>query len=286
MSKKIHKLHGQASPITASGIALAEIPKGVTLHVTTIECLSSAGAPLTVAQMKAEVDTITIKAGSREIVNNISATDLLELEAYWGLTNADGYINIYHALPYMEQYANLQGNALDREITAIGTMDSRQITAQVKLASSIPTVAQINILGEVTEDGRNFGAFISYKKENRSFATASTEQIDELPKGIANRAHILWKLSKATLTSMNLKVNGRDLMEDKKLTLLQAQNVNAGRVAVSGRVHIDFTKDNTLRLQDLLAQGGVNEQRLDVVWSTGPTSYEILLVQLEDIDRQ
>jgi hypothetical protein len=282
---KIDKLHGALSPVAANSIGMAEIPLGPTLHTTKIECLTSAGAHLTVAQMKSEIEYITIKAGSREIVNQISATDLLELEAYWGLTNKDGYINIYHALPFLEQ--RFRGSdAQDGEVTAIGTKDSKQIVVYVKVASGATNVSKINVRGKVTEDGRKFGSFVTYKKESRSHTTTGNEQVDKLPKGISDRAHLLWKLSAATLDQLNLKVNGRDLLEDKKIEEIQMENVNSGRVAVSGKLHIDFTLGNIFRFQDFLGQLGVTEQRLDVNWTTAPNSYEILMLQLEDISKQ
>ena len=284
---KFDKLHAAASPVAAGSVAQAEIPRGVTLHTTTIECLTAAGAHLTVAQMKTEIEYITIKFGSREIVNQISGTDLLELEAFWGLTNKDGYINIYHALPYLEhKFVNQGAQAgLDKEFLSLGTVDAKQIMVYIKVASGATLVSSINVRGKVSEDGRKLGSFVTYKENDRSHTTTGTEQIDNLPFGVFGRAHILWKFSKNTLTEYNLKVNGRDIYEDKKLEETQAQNVNAGRVNVSGRMHIDFTLDNVFRASDLLAQGGVNEQRLDVEWGTAPNSYTILMLQVEDLDK-
>lgn len=286
--KKFIKHHNAASPVTAGNIALADIPRGVTLHQTILECKSSGGVLLTVAQMKAEIDYITLQIGSREVYNQISATDLLEMEAYLGNSNKDGYITLYHALPHLDKYARIAGNNIDKEITSIGTTNAEKITVKIKLNGTAPTVGggTINVKGLVSEDARKMGSFLVWQKHNREFSNTGKQELSDLPKGDANRAYVFLKFSKDTLSEVNLKVNNRDWLEDVSKELHQHQNVNAGRTLVTNKFHIDFTLENALRIRDLLPQGGVNELRADLTWSTPPNSYEILAVTLEDLNQQ
>jgi hypothetical protein len=289
-SKKFYKHHGNASPVTAAAIAIATIARGVTLHTTTLEFRTSAGVLLTVNEMKSDVEYITIKDGANEVVNQISGTDLLELEEYLTESNEAGYITIYHALPNFDKQQGVGGidALLGKELLAYGTADRGDLTVYVKVASGSTALAggTISVDGYVTLDGRKRGAYIKLQNFNREFSSTGRQEISDLPKSSMDSAYMLKKWSKSTLSAINLKVNGVDLLEDATKQILERTQKLAGRTLIANKFHVDFMHDNIIRVDDFLAQRGLTEMRYDIEWTTAPGSHAILCMELVDISKQ
>lgn len=270
--------HHNSFGTVAVGNVFAEIPRGVKLFQTILEILDGSGNPVSLTNMKADIDEISFLDGNNQVVNQISPTELLDIEKYLGNTNSAGLITIYHALPNLDQ--KLARFQTDGESLAYGTIGANKLTVRVKL-NSVANISEINLKGLVSDANEVRGSYITLGRHNREFNSIDEQELSDLPMNVPGRTKLLEMFNKNTLDSINVKHGGRDIIENMSKTLIEHLQVNAGRTLITGKFCLDFMLDNIFRLSDFLTLN-TTEMRYDINWTTAPGSYNIVVMTLND----
>jgi len=256
--------------IAAGALATGEVPTAGTHYALFLRCLTSAGAALTVAQIKAEIGDIIIRINGEQIVE-ASATFLLDLQKYYGdalgAGNVDGIIPIWFARPHL-------ATDKERSIFAIGTEDISSFTVDVNVVA-VTNLASIEVLSLVTPERRVLGQHIRISKFPQSFGTTGIQEITTLPKEGNNVGYMALHLEESggTIDKATVKLGGNNIFEDVDPNLNQVLLELAKRTPQSGYFHIDFSRSNDLL--GFLPMANVKDFRQQIEWSVSPSTYSI-----------
>lgn len=209
--------------IAAGEVASARIPTRGTIYGLYLRLLTSAGAELTVAQMKAAIGNITLQFDGEQVREH-SATFLLDHQKYYGDSinagNVDGIIPIHFAPAHLANFA-------ERAVYAIGTNNLAQMTIEANIVS-VAALNSIEIWAEVTNEKRDVGQHIRIKKFPRNFGATGVQEITDLPKEgktVAYRAmHI--EEGAGQIDEVTIKVDDRDIYDELPSSL---RNVDQNR---------------------------------------------------------
>jgi Viral coat protein P2 N-terminal domain len=290
---KYLKLHAGLQNIGTSQIGSARIPRGVTLHETHLEFRTSTGTPVSLVQMRTEVLYVKMSIGSK-VICQLSATQLLALEAYMGEANQAGYLRIFHDLPHLESRA-------ERDALAIGTTDTDEIFIEVTFGTvggaGVGT-ASCNIRGLVSSEQRPLGAHCIFRESTRSFASTGEQEVADLERANMSKRgvsayvfHMIQLPGSSTLTDIRVRVNGLDRFDRIKKEHMDALQTRAGRVLqASGTAPttngiwqvIDWAIDNTI--DACFPLQGISEFSAYLTWATAaPNAYKIVHCQIDEL---
>jgi hypothetical protein len=267
--------------ITANGSVSCTIPNGPTLLSTLIEFRKAAGALMTKAEFLAEIGLIEMFVGSTPIVR-ATAQELSDFADFIGRGFQTGYLEIFHAMIWQELQAG-------REVYGIGTAELGQtaVTVRVNFKATVTNVGAsgggVACYGFIDPRRRSVGGHLRFESFNRSFATASIEEIIDLPKASEDDAYLMLQFSADTITTQEIIVDGV-VVQDSKTTkeLLQIRNIRGGRTTVASRLHTDFSHRNTF---DSILPKGMQEFKIRQAWSSAPGAYTLMAVRAVGLSR-
>lgn len=265
--------------IGAGNVATAEVPTTGTHYGLFLRCLTSAGADLTPAQIKADVGNIVIRLDGEQIIE-ASATFLLDLQKYYGDSigagNVNGIIPVYFAPAHLALFS-------ERAVFALGTADINQFTIDANIVG-VAQLSSIEVYSEVTNEVRNVGQHIRIKKFPQNFGTTGTQEITTLPKegpSVGYRAlHI--EDNTGTIDKVTVKIGGNDIYDEVDDTLAQVLNERQKRTPQTGYYHVDFSRNNDLT--SFLPMKGVQDFRQQIQWSgSAPNNFNIYAEQIHNL---
>lgn len=244
----------QFAPLTGVGVgalATQEIPTGGTHYAYILRLLTSGGALITAAQVKADVDLLEILVDGQTF---ISATGevLLALTDYY-YKSKEGYVAVAGqiVIPLSRDYLNQN---VEGDVFAWGTGDINTITLQVSFDSSSITTSSVQIYVEKTDEARVLGQHVRLQRFPQNSSSTGEKSIGDIPKEPGTNVfafHILYDDNTTTLGSFILTVGANDVLQ---LTsdLMNALYSKAGRyvytnASANSIYPVDFHLVNDLR---------------------------------------
>jgi hypothetical protein len=273
------KMPDFSGSVAANARLTANVPVGRSIHYFQLACKTGAGAALTEAQMKADIDEITVKING-DIIFQGTATLLLDIfNTYYGANIGNVVEAGIIEIPF--DRINL---AADRtqNVFKLGTANVKTVTVEVKLAGTVSNLASIDLYAGRSEN-EPLGLFVTLKKFSYSFAATGVQEISDLPRNPINKLmalHITNGSNPGVIDDVEFRINNQTVYEAD-----QSQNDHnlqrAGRSPVSGYYHLDMIRQNSIR--NVLPFQQVQDMRLMIDWSTAPTTFEIYKETIEGV---
>jgi hypothetical protein len=264
--------------VTASSVATARIPTTGTHYALYLMPKSSAGAAVSVANMKTAIGNIVIRINGDQIME-ATATFFLDLQKYYGdavgAGNVAGVIPIYFAPQTLPTFA-------ERGIFAIGTSNVNSFTVDMNILSTA-NMATIDVFSEVTPEVRVVGQHIRIKKFPQTFSTTGEQEITTLPLEGATvgykALHI--EAGSGAFEDVTVKVANYAIFDQVETELNQVLLERSERNPQSGYYHVAFDKNNDLSA--FLPMKGVQDFRQIIDWSTAPSNYNVYAEQIHGL---
>lgn len=276
MSVRQMKKYASMSGVATGALATMDMPIGGTHYAYFLRCLNSSNAEVTVAQMKAELDTVRILIDG-ETALDATATLLLELQQYYYAfrngANVDGIIPINWSRDFLPSVLGANTSALQGDVFALGNRNIQNITIEVK-CGTLTNIAKIEVFAQRVDAPTDLGQFVRLQNFPQNFATTGTNVVDGIPKEIRT-AHLAYHIKHATgtLDQATVIVNGTDRLK-LPAKLNQVISEKAGRDPQSGITTLAFDLQNNLA--GFLPMVDVQDLRLELEWSgAAPNNYNI-----------
>lgn len=262
--------------IAAGAKATVEIPTTGTHLYLLLRCKTAAGAALTVAQMKAAINLITIRLNGVAKYEG-TAKFFLDRQKYYGDAHGAGNVDGIIAIPYIRQHLpTLEG----RMVTAWGMQDITSYTVDIDVVT-VASLASIEVLSEVDMTPRRLGQHIEIRRHPFNFANTGLDEINSLPRfakpGNLNDSGYLAmhiEAGNGTFSNVTVKVNNEDYFQEVDPNLNKVYLQSLKRTPQAGYFHIDFARNNNLL--SLLPMSGVQDFRQQITWITAaPDNYNV-----------
>lgn len=264
-----------AGSFATGGKITGQIPTGPSYRKTTLRFTKAAGLS-TAAEIAAQVARVRLVFGS-ETVADLTAEELQKVGAHYGLDSLAGYLEIPHFLHFLD-------NQAQRDVSTIGTADIKQIQAEVTFGT-IPgdatAITGCKVVSEAVPERRPMGAYVSFRSNNRTFASAAAETITDLDVNVTDAgtlAHFFFKTG-ATISITNLRqeVESFVTMDDVDKNALDMLNKRAGRTVQSDVVAIDYALGNSL---GQVLRHGIRSFKVIPTFGSAPNTYSIIEARL------
>jgi hypothetical protein len=225
------------SGVAAGQTATVDVPVRGTYYNIALEYRES-GTLANQATIEAAITEIRVKING-QVQRRFSAEDLIDINAYHGITYQNGYLVIFFAEPWARHEKS-------EDVLAWGTADvqSFQIEVDIDAGATAPTLSATAIK---TQENRNLGAIKKWLKYN--VAVAGT--------GITNYQTLPRTDSYATIHAKSANISDVKVLVDRSevFNLTAAQNTqdlnNIPHLKPqTGYFHVDFNA--TGRIEDLL----------------------------------
>ncbi|MEY2878328.1 MAG: Viral coat protein N-terminal domain [Verrucomicrobiota bacterium] len=283
MPRLLQKLPDPTGNIVSNGKATFLIPKGVSLHDVTFHFQDNA-VDMTVAQMKARVDSIVLKV-SGKAVREWTPTTLDIANATNGAQYAasNGYLRDYYSEPWRRTIEGEERNAM-------GTQGVGDITYEVKF-NNAAVVPFVEAYATIETADRPFTAYPFRHVRNYPGLPVANGRTQMPGQGLLRDYGLFYDrihFPSALVTSARIEVNKFVKWEDIPRTLLSEIFAKCGLSLQANCYSIAFSATSR-QLTDLLASfvtlpgGGaqlVNDLRVELV-GTGAGSVDAFTEQYQ-----
>lgn len=273
---------GVASNVTAT----VRIPTSGTHYGLILNCLGSANAASSIANIKSSLTNFILRHNGEQIMEG-TPTFFLDLHKYYfdaytgGAANVAGVVPI----PFAPYHFN---NFEERRLFAVGTKDIQTMTLDIvcgTLVGGATGVTSIECYSEVDPEVRMRGQHIRIKKFPQSFATTGVQEVSTLPlegPTVGYKAlHIELGTGVGVAADVTVKV-GNYAIHDQIKTAVNTVLSNFGRRTPQGAYsHVDFGKNNSIA--SFLPMALVQDFRILINWTTTPTSFNIYAEQIHGL---
>lgn len=250
--------------VSSNNLATRDIPKGGTIYDAYLYCVQPAGTPVTVANMKTEIQRIRLRIDG-DLIIDATPTFLLDLQKYFGdregAGNVDGVIPLHFASMILNNPASVA-------LYALGTQNIDNITVEVQ-CGTLTTTARIELYTSRSDEKRNLGLHHRILAYPQNFNTTGEQEISTLPKTptIAYESlHI--EDAAGTIDSLTVTANAVDIVDEIPANVQQVILENTGRTPQTGYYHVTFNRLNASN--EALPMAGVNDWRQKINWSVSP----------------
>lgn len=176
---------------------------------------------------RAQIKDIEVVINGKTIQTFASATELQDINDFYGRDDIAGYVTLYFARPEMD-------NVTMQRMTALGTADVQTLSVNVDIdaAAAAPVITAHAVLSE----RQPLGLITKVKAFPMSSAVAGEIEIDNIPRGPRIQAiHLL----KADISNIEVELDGQKIYEASK-TLGEVVQKQHGRVPVTAKAtHFD-----------------------------------------------
>jgi len=264
MGIKSTNVHEQKA-LTSGQNATLQIPSYGKIQSLFLHFLTSAGASVTEAQIRAEIGNIRLTLGGKDVVNSDAVT-LLDLYEALGVNiseslGVDGVIELNVGRLFYTDPAV-------RDLFGWGTADVSTIQVQVT-AGTLSAIASVQAYTSREAVNENLGAHSRFIDYPQSFNATGDHTVDTLPRDL-DSAYLMVMANdgaSGTITDGESKVNSVNVHEKTPLNINKAFASNSKVVQPAGYFCYTFLDGS---LTGRLPMVGVTDLRFKTTFSVAP----------------
>jgi hypothetical protein len=263
--------------LTSNQTATIQVPAGGKIHKLQLCFTTGAGAPVTEAQIRAEIGNIRLTVNGTEHVNStaIRLLDFQEMLASNVGTPAGigGVVELL--LP-----ALIYPDPIARDVFGLGTANVTSIQIQIT-AGTLATIAAVQAFSARTPVQENLGAYMSFVDYNVTFNAIGEHTLDTLPRDI--NTNLLFCVvddgTAGTITFGECILNGQTLIEKYPSAVNASIISDSGMTQLAGYFIYSF---NDGGLTSNLPMQGASDFRIKTTFSVAPgaAGYNVTLVKI------
>lgn len=290
MFKPLEKF-ADINPITANGIATADLPVAGVYHAIYLRCIAPDGSAVSVANMKADIERIRLTLdGVNYFEPNSDA--IFDLFTYYynkrGASVQAGIFPILLTPSYFE-------NDVEAAPFGYGMADINTLQLEIEFGSAVNTaahIAQVQVFVERTNQNRPLGTHRRLIRLERAFSSSGVQEVTDISfargEGTVTTAmHIQHDGSAAVINNVEVLVNNQ-VVVNAKPNVMQVMSELAGRkwmadTNTKSLFSIPFNLSNNGR--GYLTHVGIEDLRLKIDWSAAPGSYTILHESIHNVGK-
>lgn len=222
--------------VVAGQRASARLPVGLTYNYLFVRA-KTAGTDMTEAQMKSMLNDVRLLIDG-DLKIEASATELLDIAQYYGITIQDGVLPIVFSRPWMR---TVQGE----DVLAYGTKDvaTMDITIDVDATALTPTLELYAVQSAPAELGQH----LVIKRHSRTVSATGEVEEANLPRG--NFGLMALHMTTASVSNIEVRANQR-VAHESDLSGRKFRDSLTGKTHQAGYTHINFAE--TDRVADVL----------------------------------
>lgn len=263
--------------MTSNQQATLQIPAYGKIASLALLFTTGAGAPVTEAQIRAEIGNIRLTINGRDVVN-ASAVQLLDL--YESLGSKAGAPAGINGVVELNIGRLLYVDPVARDLFAFGTMDVSTIQVQVT-AGTLVNVAAVQAISERINVNAPLGTYASFINYTQSFNSTGDHTVDTMPRD-ANSGYIAAVIddgASGTITFGEVRLNSATIRERLQSNVNALFTSNKGYVQPAG-YYTHFFADGALG--GVLPMTGVTDLRFITTFSVAPGAggYNIAILKL------
>ena len=232
--------------VQAGAIASAKLPSGYTYAKVNLHCLDSSGNPVTVDNMIAGIEYVTVKADGKSFVDTIPAKWFFDRFTYYNQKNSPTEVLEPGVLPIVFEGETLNTEA-ERIVTGIGTANISDLTIEVKLAATT-TIAKIDVFSEKYMSTENFGVHLAVRRYTRQFTGTGDYDESRLPDSMIGCAYRTLWLSEGdgAISEVTVWRDNFEIFQRCPSSVNDIRQKVRGRVPQEGWYVVDFGLQNNL----------------------------------------
>lgn len=270
-------------PLATGQQATIQVPAYGKIASLALIFTTGAGAPVTEAQLRAEVGNIRLTINGRDVVN-ASATQLLDLYEAMGtrVSTAAGINGVLE----LNLGRLLYVDPVLRDLVAFGCADVSTIQIQVT-AGTLVNVASVQAVSERINENAPLGTYASFINYVQNFNATGDHTVDTLPRD-ANSGYLAAMIddgASGTITFSEVRVNSVTIRERLQSNINALFTSNKGYAQPAG-YYTHFFADGAL--MGVLPMVGVTDLRFINTFSVAPGAggYNITLLRLVQNNKQ
>lgn len=269
--------------IAANALATANIPASGIYYNLLCNVQDSAGAAISVANMKADITNLQALINGETIIDASAELLLMLQNYYYGRNAASGDVNTAGQLP-LSFAREFYSSTIESDVFGLGMNDVDSFTLEYDCGASVATAAHMSkseVRGQRAEINANLGQHVRLQKFPQSFASTGEEEITDLPRepnvGVL-AYHIFYDDSTTDLDAVTVIRNSSELIkvtkEDNNTLAEKSGRTPQFDAAGNSVFTIDFALSNDLT--GFFDMKGVQDLRLKLDWSTAaPGNYTV-----------
>lgn len=256
--------HEQKS-MTSTHTATLQIPTGGKIQSLALLFTTAAGAPVTEAQLRAEVGNIRLTINGKDVIN-CSAIQLLDL--YEALGPHVGVPAAVAGVLELNVGRLLFTDPLLRDLVGYGTADVSNIQVQVT-ALTLTNVAAVQAISQRSAVSENLGMYAKYINYVQSFNSTGDHTVDTLPRDMDSNyvAVMIDDGASGIITFSECRVNANTITEKQQANVSALFASNKGYVQPTGYFLHAFADGS---LGGRLPMRGVTDLRFINTFSAAP----------------
>lgn len=256
----------ETKALTTGQQSTLQIPTGGKIQSMFLLFTTSAGAPVTEAQIRAEIDNIRLTMNGKDIVN-ASATQLLDLFETLGNQVFDAAGIPAGAIELNIGRLVFQSGDV-RDLMGFGTADIANIQVQVT-AGTLVNIAAVQGVTARTATNENLGAHCQYINYPQSFNGTGDHTVDTLPRNTDSSylALMVNDGASGTITFSEVRVNNFTIRERLSIAV-NALMLSESKYAQPAGHFVHGFMDGTL--DGRLPMVGVTDLRCITTFSVAP----------------
>ena len=280
--KNIKKLP-DATGIAASALATSVVPSQGIYYDLLIGVLDSAGAAVSVANMKADITNLRALIDGETIIDAPAEVLLMLQNYYYAKASATGDQNTAGQLPLFFA-RDFYSSQIEADVFGLGQGNVDSFTLELTCGASVATAAHMSkaeVRGHRTEVSAPLGQHVRLQKFPQNFGSTGEEEITDLPRepnvGVL-AYHIFYDDSTTDLLDVTVIRNSSELIkvrkEDNNTIQEKAGRTPQYNAAGNSIFTIDFALSNDL--SGYFDMKGVEDLRLKLNWATAaPANYTV-----------
>lgn len=258
------QVHEQKA-LTTGQIATLQIPVNGKIQSLGLIFYTSGGAPVTEAQIRAEIGNINLRLNGRDIIN-APVTMLLDLYEAYGTrvgvpTAVAGTVELnIGRLIFLDPFI--------RNAVGFGTADVSSIQVQVT-AGTLSAIASVKAVSQRLPVNENLGTYCKFINYPQSFNTTGDVTVDTLPRD-ANSSYLAVMTddgASGTITFGEVRVNSLSITDKLDSALNALFTSNKGLIQPSGYYMYNF---NDGQINSNIPMLGVTDLRFITTFSVAP----------------
>lgn len=263
--------------VTAGGVATGKINPVGTQYAFYLECLNSSDNPVSVANIKAEIDHVTVRINGSEFLSELTPNFMYARQGY--LHDAQGGAEVAGILGWNWIDASLD-LAESRSLYAIGTEGSAaeggvdDISIEVKMNATVANIAKIQVFAAQTGEQRRIGQHIRVNKYPRNVSSTGDYEETQLPKQLGTAYKVLHiEEGSGAIDKVTARIGNTTLNDQVSGELMQHILAMSKREKQSGFYHLAFDLLNSNG--DYIPMNQVKDFRQIINFSTAPNAFNI-----------
>lgn len=263
--------------VTAGGVATGKINPVGTQYAFYLECLDSSNNPVSVANIKAEIDHVTVRVNGTEHLSELTPEFIYARQGF--LHDAQGGAEQNGILGWNWTDASLD-LAESRSIYAMGTMGTvaeggiEDISVEVKMNATVTNIAKIQVFAAQSNEQRRMGQHIRVSKYPRNVASTGDYEETQLPKQLGTAYKTLHiEEGSGAIDKVTARIGNTTLNDQISGELNNHMLRMAKREPQSGYYHLSFDLLNANG--DYIPMNQVKDFRQLINFSTAPAAFNI-----------